>query len=268
VNVIYGSSQGLIATGAQFWQQDSPGVPGIAEADDQFGSSLAAANFGDGEDGDLAVGAPDEDVGGRSNAGVVDVLYGSAAGVTATGAQLWYQGSAGVVGDPEESDRFGYALAAANFGKGAEADLAVGVPDEDEEGSWWEEADSAGAVNVLYGRSSGLSAIGTDWWWQDSSGFDGAVEESNEHYQEFGDSLTAADFGKGSGVDLAVGVPGENTGSWLNPFAGEVDVGGVNVLYSDERGLRASDDQFWWQASDSLHDSAEEFDSFGEILAR
>jgi hypothetical protein len=31
--------------------------------------------------------------------------------------------------------------------------------------------------------------------------------------------------------------------------------------------LRQSDDQFWWQASDSLHDSAENEDKFGYVLA-
>jgi hypothetical protein len=44
------------------------------------------------------------------------------------------------------------------------------------------------------------------------------------------------------------------------------NVGAVNVLYGDSRGLRDSDDQFWWQASDSLHDSGEEGDSFGFAL--
>ena len=50
---------------------------------------------GDGFD-DLAIGVPDEDIGAISNAGAVNVLYGSASGLTAAGDQLWHQDSSGV----------------------------------------------------------------------------------------------------------------------------------------------------------------------------
>jgi FG-GAP repeat len=266
VNVIYGfPNHGLSGRGAQFLSANSRGVPGIAHYYDHFGSALAAGDFGRSDDTDLAIGAPDENKGKRF-AGAVYVLYGSSTRIRTANAQIWSQGSAGVEGDPEEYDSFGSALAAADFGKGPRADLAVGVPGEDEEGHWWEATPGAGAVNVLYGRSSGLSGTGSDWWWQDSSGFNGAVEGSNNAYQWFGDALAAADFGKGPGADLAVGVPGEDGGPRL--FPEPYGIGGVNVLYSDERGLRASDDQFWSQASDSLHDSAEALDEFGAALAR
>jgi hypothetical protein len=46
VNVIYGASGGLTATGDEFWGQNEPGVLDQAQADDRFGSSLAASNFG------------------------------------------------------------------------------------------------------------------------------------------------------------------------------------------------------------------------------
>jgi FG-GAP repeat len=49
VDVLRGSPSGLVAAGARQWSQDSPGVPGLAEAGDAFGSSLAAGDFdGDG----------------------------------------------------------------------------------------------------------------------------------------------------------------------------------------------------------------------------
>ena len=41
---------------------------------------------------------PEEDVGGASDAGAVNVLFGSAAGLTAAGSQIWHQDSAGVPG--------------------------------------------------------------------------------------------------------------------------------------------------------------------------
>src|SRR5215204_5534200 len=90
VHVLYGSATvGLTATGSQLWSQDSPGIGGAAEPDDLFGEALAAADFnGDGA-ADLAIGASGE----NSFAGVVQVLYGSGTGLTATGSQVWSQDS-------------------------------------------------------------------------------------------------------------------------------------------------------------------------------
>src|SRR5919198_518120 len=95
---------------------------------------------------DLAVGVPGEDLAGNTFAGAVNVLYGSSTGLTATGNQFWTQDSTGVAGSAETRDDFGFSLAAANFGKSSQADLAVGVPGEDLAGNTF-----AGAVNVLYG---------------------------------------------------------------------------------------------------------------------
>src|SRR5438034_2997275 len=55
-----------------------------------IGPSLKADFNGDGF-ADLALSAFAEDVGTVENAGVVHVLYGSAAGLTATNNQLWSQ---------------------------------------------------------------------------------------------------------------------------------------------------------------------------------
>ncbi len=213
------------------------------------------------------MGVEGEDVGSVENAGAVSVLYDFPSGISRTGAQLWHQGRAGVEGDPEEFDEFGSALAAADFGLGGTtADLAVGVPNEDHEQPGLDATD-AGAVNVLNGSASGLSATNNYWEWQDSSGFDGDVESDSERDDYFGSALTAGNFGRGTVADLAVGVRGESREPLIFEAGKIFHVGAVNVLYGDPRtGLRASDDQFWWQASDSLHNSAEEFDLFGDAL--
>jgi hypothetical protein len=96
VNVIYGSPRGLTAAGNQLWTQDSQGIKDLAEAEgERFGAALAAANFGEGSPADLAVGVPGEDVGTIVDAGAVNVLYGSASGLTAAGNQLWHQNQSG-----------------------------------------------------------------------------------------------------------------------------------------------------------------------------
>ena len=96
VNILYGSASGLTAAGNQFWTQDNPGILERAEAGDLFGSALATGDFdGDGF-ADLAVGVPFENVGSVSDAGAVNILYGSASGLTAAGNQFWAQDSPGI----------------------------------------------------------------------------------------------------------------------------------------------------------------------------
>jgi hypothetical protein len=65
---------------------------------------------GDGFD-DIAVGVPLEDVGTASDAGAVNVIYGSAGGLSDVGDQLWTQQSFGVFDAAEIGDHFGEALA-------------------------------------------------------------------------------------------------------------------------------------------------------------
>ena len=252
VNVIYGSAAGLTTTGDQFWSQNSAGIEDTAEAFDEFGTALTSGDFdGDGF-ADLAVGVPGEGIGEVSGgAGAVNVIYGSAAGLTATGDQFWSQDSPGIEDTAGGIEFFGASLVAVNFGKSPHADLAVGVPQNGFERS--------GAVNVLYGSAAGLTATGDQFWSQDSPG----IEDAAEDQEGFGWSLTAANFGKTSQADLAVGVPFEGLGATSN--AGPV-AGAVNVIYGSAAGLSATGDQFWSQDSAGIENAAEEQDGFGGSL--
>jgi hypothetical protein len=187
VNVLYGSTNGLSANGDQFWSQNSPGILDQAEgaadpddASDVFSWSLAAGDFGKGLQSDLAVGVQGENLGGKHDVGAVNVLYGSATGLVAKGNQFWTQDSPGVldVAEPQGSgstgDLFGEAVLAADFGKSGRDDLAIGVPSEDI-GTITE----AGAVNVLYGSTTGLTATADQFWHQDSSGIKDVAEEDD-----------------------------------------------------------------------------------------
>ena len=79
---------------------------------------------------DLAVGIPYETVSGKSTAGAVNVLYGTAGGLTVTGTQLWHQDSPGVRNQVSTGDYFGDPIAPADFNGDGFSDLAIGVPDE------------------------------------------------------------------------------------------------------------------------------------------
>jgi hypothetical protein len=65
-------------------------------------------------------------------------------------------------------------LTAANFGRSAHADLAVGIPDQ-EVGPLLQ----AGAVTVLYGSPSGLTRTNEQFFTQDSPGVEDVTEEGD-----------------------------------------------------------------------------------------
>ena len=103
--VLPGSAGGLTTSGVTSWNQGSNGVKGAREPGDRFGFSLSAADYdGDGWT-DFAIGVR-FDLGGGS----VNVLYGSAGGLTDIGDELWNQDTEGVPGIDEEDDRFGSSV--------------------------------------------------------------------------------------------------------------------------------------------------------------
>jgi hypothetical protein len=248
VNVLYGSSSGLTAEGDDFWHQDVSGVESSAEARDRFGSVLAAGDFDRDGFADLAIGVPFEDVGDKQDIGAVSILFGSSSGLTASGDQFWTQDSSGVLDTAEGDDLLGSALATGDFDDDGFADLAIGVPGEDV-GSI---VGGEGAVNVLYGSSSGLTAEGDDFWHQDVSG----VESSAEEGDSFGSSLVAGDFDENGKDDLAIGVPSESVGD-------KFQIGAVNVIYGTSSGLSSSGDQFWTQDSPGIEGTATSGGEFG-----
>ena len=178
VNILYGSQSGLASAGNQVWHQDSEGVPGGSEPFDRFGWSLIIADFDGDRFDDLAIGTPYEDLGTVSDAGRVQVLYGSRAGLSGGRAQAWHQDEAGVAGTVEREDWFGYALSVGDFNGDGFWDLTVGVPLEDVG-----DVQDAGMVNVFYGSRTGLTASGNQAWHQDVEGVDGTVEQGDRFGQ-------------------------------------------------------------------------------------
>ena len=216
---------------------------------------LAAGDFNGDAFADLAIGVAFEDLGSAVDAGAVQVLYGSAGGLSACGSQLWHQdanlGGEDIEDGVEADDGFGNALAAGDFNADGFADLAIGVPGEDI-GS----VASAGAVNVIYGAAAGLVAVEDQLWHQDIAGINNAAEPGDE----FGRALAAGDFNGDGRDDLAVGVIQEGVG-------GIVNAGAVNVIYGSADRLQATNDQLWHQNVTGIEDTAESNDLFGLALA-
>ena len=117
VAVISGSVTGLRFSTVRILTQDTPGIPDVAEAGDQFGYALSSWNFGVSSPyRDLAIGAPMEDLTSATtdtlmqDAGAIHVLYGSFSGLMTTGSQFWTQDSSSVLDSVQVGDRFGNAL--------------------------------------------------------------------------------------------------------------------------------------------------------------
>ena len=151
----------------------------------------------------------------------------------------------------------GQAIAAAHaampsdFNGDGYADLAIGTPSEGSPGA---QDGASGAVNVLYGSSRGLTAVGDQLWNQATPGVKGERAKS----ERFGAALASGDFDADGFADLAIGVPRDRP-------VGDARTGAVNVLYGTPRGLSAGGDQLWSQAN--LPDTGEWLDDFGAALA-
>jgi hypothetical protein len=242
VNVLYGSSLGLSAAGSQYWHEDSPGFPGVAQANDTFGSALAAATFR----GNLSVcGEPIQDLaigdyGDWISRGIVYVLYGTDQGLTVANVQAWRRDSPGIDQQRENYDSFGFTVAAGHSASRGSF-LVIGAPGE---------MMRAGAVYILYTDpiSGLLTATGSQFYNQDTPGIPDRVESGDY----FGRVVATGDYNADGEDDIAITTDRDHK-----------DAGTVTILY----GQLPAGSQLLHQDTD-IKDVAEPGDCFGCALSQ
>lgn len=248
VHVAYGQRSGLTfdargtALDDQYLSQDSPGVPGVAEPGDRFGTATVLADLNGDGCADLAVGSPGE----NASVGYVVVFYGSPSGLSAVGVQGF--GTVALFGSAARGaeQEFGDTLAAGDLNGDGIDDLAAGVSGLDVGGQ-----ESAGGVALLYGSASGLDR-GRDpasLLTADTPGIPGSSTE----LAGFGEAVATGDFDGNGTTELAIGITGGG------------GVGAVQVVSGTPGDFRGG--QRIGPGSPGLSDQHSRYCAFGFVLA-
>lgn len=250
VAVIYGSELGLNRSviNDKFIHLNSSGIKGINRSGNSMGESLLATDFN--QDGfvDLAIGIKGADVSGKNQAGAVLVIYGGERGLAADD-QFWSQSSPGIKGAAEPYDFFGETLASGDFDGNGYPDLVIGIPGEDVG-----RVKNAGAIQVLYGYSNGLT--NTDLALSRNSR---GIKEKATAFDYFGRAVATGDFDYDGFDDLAVGAPKAEVN-------GKKNAGMVHIIYGSNSGITRRD-QVKHEDSSGIKGYAEKYDYFGSSLA-
>jgi hypothetical protein len=199
---------------------------------------------------DAVVEIDNADIGAVTNAGAIDVVYGTPFGATVND---WFisQATAGVPGDPTTEGRFGDGTAAGDFNRDGYDDLAVGAWGDTVNGKT-----QAGALFVFYGSASGLRTTGVQEFDQESPG----VYSNAGNDDEFAHAVAAGDVNGDGYADIAVGAPRDNIGTVNN-------AGIVTLLFGSANGVTSANSQSFWQGGGGLPETPERDDTFGAAVA-
>lgn len=156
--VFDGSRKGLTGTASRLF---TPASLRLSGKESRWGATLIVGHFNRGRFADIAVGSPRSDTDHIAGSGRVDVLYGSATGVTARHTASFMPGMPGVPGPG--GGGVGAALATGDLTLDGLDDLAVGAPA------------GPGAVIILYAGKHGLSTHKAQRWTENSKGVPGAA---------------------------------------------------------------------------------------------
>jgi FG-GAP repeat len=212
-----------------------------ADADEGFGSTLAAGDLDQDGHVDLAVGSAgsaftDE----PGHPGSVSACPGSPAGLTPC-----------VRLDREPAYAMSTSLAIGNVSGTSRPEIVLGVPRADPERS------KGGTVQILsLSGPRGSTTVRRTELTQSSKG----VRGSNHAGDDFGAAVALGDLDRDGFADLVVGADGEDVG-------GHRDAGRVTVIYGGSTGYRRSGSRVYDQSTKGVPGKAEKHDDFGVSVA-
>ncbi len=189
-------------TQAVEWTQDSPGVPGVAEAGDHYGAAVSRAG--------IAVGVPGEDIGALKDAGSVQTFGTDPTTGALIPSAAFTQNSAGVPGTAEAGDRYGTAVVVGLFSCSETEMFAAGAPGED-----IGKIKDAGSVTVtmLPAQAQADDHHCPSVAYSQGSGLPGAAEAGDEVGAALGRGEIDPDADEDAVNQLLIGDPGEDVGS-------------------------------------------------------
>ncbi|WP_406493155.1 VCBS repeat-containing protein [Streptomyces sp. NBC_01604] len=211
--------------------QNDPDIPGVVEANDRFGYSLAGTNRY------FAVGSPGEAIGDKKFAGGVAVFNHTLSNGMPTPLLGLDQDSTGIAGAPEAGDGFGTSISMTGYRPSdqtynSDVLLAIGMPGEDV-GTL---ADAGGVAVVRVQPSGAYTQV---------TAMDGSTVDDLEGDAVAGDfmgqrvAITNTDTSvvtTSATVRLAVGEPGKDTASVK-------DAGAVHIFRPLDTAIGAADKQ-------------------------
>ena len=192
--------------------QDSPGMPGAAEAGDRFGTSVT------GTPNHIAIGTPQEAVGANAASGMVQILkHQLNADNIPTPVAGFDQDSDSISGSAEAGDEFGASLSAIAYrpsGAATATDsiLAIGAPGESVVVGTADRADAGRVITLRITATGTIAQLGDIG--QESTDVTGTAEAGDR----FGAKVSVVNttpnaVGTTASLKLAVGVPGEAIGT-------------------------------------------------------
>ncbi|MEU5789096.1 hypothetical protein ABZ754_15370 [Micromonospora purpureochromogenes] len=206
VTLMWGSPAGVSSTGAT--AVTGAGILGSLGQTGAIawylGETLAIGDAnGDGL-GEVVAGAPSAQT-PHVYGGLIAVFTGRTAGLSATAVRVVTQRTAGVPGEPEDSDRFGASLATGDVTGDGRADVLVGSPGE-EVGP----TDEGGIVTLLKGSASGITGSGAQAFDQNHPNIPGTVERGDK----FGASVAVLNLNGTGPLDAVVASTGEEVAGY------------------------------------------------------
>ena len=269
VTILFGDPNKLFSESILL-HQGMPTIAGDNDPNDRFGSRTTFGDFnGDGLD-DLVITAPQKDVNGIEDAGMMWVLHGLPQGMGIINSAKSFNLSMFIADDAiSPEDHWGEMIASGDFNGDGYDDIAISSPNantcDDDTDTLIEylygpsnqmcNKENAGLIVILYGSKTGLDSNNYHVINQGTKG----IPDANETNDNWGLSLAEGDFNGDQISDLAVGAPGEKYGLFTSS-------GAVTIIYGSDEGLNPQTSKRFHQDTYRIPGRNEENDQWGSTL--